>query len=133
MDPYRSHDNIGLGDGRVGKRLGNCPNMVGQVGGTVYEVRGEEEGNRIAEDCGHGGRDEKGCDDMTSSVAAVSRKSLSKGVGWGEDRAFGGSVVITRQISVGFESEVMLRLRLLFLTLFLGKLTLAAGTRGTKS
>ena len=66
--------------------------MMRQVRSPIYEVGGEEKRNRIAEDSGHGGRDEQSCNDMASGIATVSRESLSQRMRRGEDRGFRGSI-----------------------------------------
>ena len=66
--------------------------MMRQVRGPVYEVGGEEKWNRVAEDSGHGSRDEQRCNDMASGIATVSRESLSQRMRRREDRGFRGSV-----------------------------------------
>lgn len=92
MDPYRAHDDIGLGRGAVREGLGDCPDMVGEDRGAVGDIGGEEERNRIQENGGDGGRDEEGRDDVSSSIATVARKGATKGMRLGEDWCFGGSI-----------------------------------------
>ena len=45
---------VGLNDGIVGQWLGDGPDMVRQVGRAVDEVAGEEKGDGIEKDGGHG-------------------------------------------------------------------------------
>jgi hypothetical protein len=43
MNPYRSHNNIGIGIYVAFVGLCGCPDMMGKVGGAIYKIVGVEE------------------------------------------------------------------------------------------
>lgn len=91
MNPDGTHDNVWFDVGLV-KRLGQGPDMMGQVGCSIDEVGAVQKGERIYEDGGDGRGDEQRCDDMTGGVRAIASAGSTKRMARGKSRDFGSSV-----------------------------------------
>lgn len=92
MNPNGAHYNVRSSFNIVRHGLGNRPDMVWQVRGSVGEVGGEEEWDWINQTRGGRSGDQQRCNSMAGSIAAVSSKAAADRMGGRERGGFCRSI-----------------------------------------